>query len=75
MSYKDLSSSQKKEINHILNQLNNFLRDNCLYLDAEDIPLYSTKYGYLASLEDTRISLSLLEDSNYYVELYTTEEK
>lgn len=75
MTYKNLPNDKKKELNNILEELNAFLRDNSLYFDSSDIPLYSVKYGYLALIEDTRTNLILLEDDNDYIELYTTQEQ
>lgn len=75
MNYNSMSLEQKKELKAALNNLNRALRENNLILDTGRSELYlsSTTYGSLGLLEDWQSSLSLLDDSNDYIEILSSD--
>ena len=75
MNYNSMSLEQKKELKAALNNLNKALRENNLILDTGRSELYlsSTTYGSLGLLEDWHSSLSLLDDSNDYIEILSSD--
>ena len=75
MNYNSMSLEQKKELKAALNNLNRALRENNLILDTGRSELYlsSTTYGALGLLEDWQSSLSLLDDSNDYIEILSSD--
>lgn len=76
MTYKNLSVETKQQINTALEELNLLLRTHGLYCESMvGFELYSKKHGYLGLIEDLGHSLSLLADSEDYLEMYSTERK
>ena len=72
MSYKYLSSKEKKEIAAAINALNVTLRKSKLTLDSDSIYLNHDDAGFLGLLEDLKDHLILVEETNDYIKLFET---